>query len=226
MVNDMDTEKILRFLTDLTRNNNREWFNSNKQTYLECKKDFEQFVTSWIERMAELDPQLGVLTPQDCNWRIYRDTRFSLDKTPYKDHFGSFIAAHGGKKSPYAGWYLHLQPGHCMFASGMWCPEPELLRAVRTSILDNYDELEQIMADKEFCRYFTDFDTDYMLKKVPAGFPQDFEHADWLRRKTFTLSCHLTDKEVCRPDFLDRFMRICKAAKPVNDFLNYTFEEM
>ncbi|MBR1808879.1 MAG: DUF2461 domain-containing protein [Paludibacteraceae bacterium] len=222
----MDARRILHFLSELAMNNNREWFNANKQTYLECKQDFEEFVQQWIDRMGELDPQLRALKPADCNWRIYRDTRFSPDKTPYKDHFGSFIAAHGGKKSEWAGWYLHMQPGHCMFASGMWCPEPELLRAVRTSILDNSDELEELMVAPEFRRYFTDFDTDYMLRKVPAGFPADAEHADWLKRKTFTLSCHLTDEEVCRPDFLECFMSICRAAKPVNDFLNYTFEEM
>lgn len=222
----MDAKKILSFLKELTENNNREWFQENKSTYLECKKDFERFVEQWIERMAVLDPQLALLTPADCNWRIYRDTRFSLDKTPYKDHFGSFVAAHGGKKSQWAGWYMHLQPGQCMFAAGMWCPEPELLRAVRTSLYDNYEEVEQIMSDKHFKQYFTDFDTDYTLKKVPAGFPADFKHADWLKLKMFSVSCRLTDKEVCATDFLDHFMDICIAAKPMNDFLNYTFEEM
>ncbi len=221
----MDTQRILKYLSALVRNNNREWFHQHKDEYNACKQDFENFTEEWIERMAELDPQLAILKPQDCIWRIYRDTRFSLDKTPYKDHFGSFIAAHGGKKSQWGGWYLHLQPGECMFAAGMWCPEPDLLRAIRMSILDNYDEVEEIFENAEFRKYFDDFDTYAMLKKVPAGFPQEFIHADWLKRKTFTISCMLTDEEVCAPDFLDRFMEICKAAKPLNDFLNYTFEE-
>ena len=222
----MNTQNILRFLQELAENNNREWFQANKNTYTNCKKDFEHFVAQWIERMAELDPQLGLLKPADCNWRIYRDTRFSLDKTPYKDHFGSFIAAHGGKKSQWAGWYLHLQPCQCMFAAGMWCPEPELLRAVRTSIYNNYEELEEMMAVNEFRKYFTDFDKDYTLKKIPAGFPADFSHADWLKLKMFSVSCQLTDEQVSAPDFIDQLMDICRAAKPLNDFLNYTFEEI
>ncbi len=222
----MNTKRILNYLTALTQNNNREWFHAHKEEYTACRLDFEEFTQQWIERMTALDPKVAGLTPKDCIWRIYRDTRFSLDKTPYKDHFGSFIAEHGGKKSQYAGWYLHLQPGECMFAAGMWCPEPELLRAVRMSILDNYEEVEDIMSAPDFKEYFADFDTYAMLRKVPAGFPQDFQHADWLKRKTFTISCPLTDEEVCQPDFLDRFMHICSAAKPLNDFLNYTFEEL
>lgn len=222
----MNTKKILGFLTELVQNNNREWFQEHKPLYQDCKKDFELFVEQWIERMAELDPQLGLLKPVDCNWRIYRDTRFSLDKTPYKDHFGSFIAAHGGKRSQWAGWYLHIQPGQSMFAAGMWCPEPKLMKAVRTSLYDNYEEMEQIMADEHFKKYFTDFDKDYILKKVPSEFPADFKYADWLKLKMFSISCTLTDKEVCAPDFLDKFMDICIAAKPFNDFLNYTFEEL
>ncbi len=221
----MDTNMILGFLRDLVQNNNREWFHANKDRYDAAKADFEQFVQQWIEKMTDLEPELRGLQVKDCEWRIYRDTRFSLDKTPYKDHFGAFVAQHGGKKSPYAGYYLHLQPNACMFAAGMWCPVPELLKAIRTSIMDNYEELEQIMVAPSFRRYFSDFDTYATLKKVPAGFPSDAPHAEWLRLKTFTVSCSLTEKEISRSDFSDQLMEICRAAKPLNDFLNYTFEE-
>ena len=113
-----------------------------------------------------------------------------------------------------------------MFAGGIWNPEPHLLKALRQSVYDNYDEVEAIMADPHFSRYFRDFDTDYMLKKVPAGFPADFEHADWLKRKAYTFSCAFTDKEAASPKFLQKVLDIVGAAKPMNDFLNYTFEEM
>lgn len=221
----MDTRRILTFLDDLTRNNNREWFHEHKAEYDFCRKDFEQFTQEWIDRMTQVEPEIRGLQPKDCIWRIYRDTRFSQDKTPYKDHFGSFIAPKGGKKSPLAGYYVHLQPGHCMFAAGIWCPEPDLLKAIRQSLYDNADEMEELMAAPQFRKYFSDFDTDWMLKKVPAGFPQDFPHADWLKRKTFTVSCALDSKTITSPNFLDKVMEICQAAKPVNDFLNYTFEE-
>lgn len=219
-------QEILDFLTALTENNNREWFGENKEWYLRCKKQFESFTADYIEGVATIDKSVGCLEPKDCIWRIYRDIRFSTDKRPYKDWFGAFIAPHGGKKSPYGGYYVHIQPGHCMFAGGIWNPEPHLLKALRQSVYDNYDEVEAIMADPHFSRYFRDFDTDYMLKKVPAGFPADFEHADWLKRKAYTFSCAFTDKEAASPKFLQKVLDIVGAAKPMNDFLNYTFEEL
>lgn len=223
----MNAKRILNFLSELTCNNNREWFALHKGEYEACKADFELFVAEWIERMSKVKPELKYLTPKDCMWRIYRDTRFSPDKTPYKDHFGAFLAQKGGKKSRYAGYYVHLQPnGACMFAAGMWCPDPDILKAQRMAILDNYEELEQIMDNQSFRRYFTDFDTDYMLKKVPAGFPQDFEHADWLKLKTFTISRILPERLVTNEHFIDALMDISVAAQPLNDFLNYTLEEM
>ena len=222
----MDAERILTFLTDLVNNNNREWFHSHKDEYDYCNRDFQQFTEQWLQRMIPLEPGLQGLTPKDCIWRIYRDTRFSPDKTPYKDHMGSFLAEHGGKKSRYAGYYVHLQPGNCLFAAGMWCPEGELLNAVRNSLLNNYDEMEELMAAPLFRKYFTDFDTDYMLKKLPQGFPKDAPHPEWLKRKTFTLSCRISDQTACADDFIDKVMDMCKAAMPVNRFLNYVFEEM
>lgn len=222
----MNTERIFSFFRQLIANNNREWFSENKQLYLDCKADFEEFVETYIEQMSEVEPQLRGLKPQDCEWRIYRDTRFSADKTPYKDHFGAFLAQRGGKKSPYGGYYFHLTPGGCMFAAGIWCPEKDLLQALRQSVLDNYDELEEIFSNNDFRRYFRDFDTDYQLSRTPLGFPRDFVHDEWLRLKTFTISCPLSDKQVCDPQFIDLLMDISKAAKPVNDFLNYTVDEL
>ena len=215
----------LTFLAELACNNNREWFTANKPRFVECRKRFETFAADYIRTLAQLDPDLADLQPKDCIWRIYRDVRFSADKRPYKEWFGVFPAVKGGKKSMHGGYYFHLQPGHCLFAGGIWCPSPELLKALRKEIEANYDEVEAIMATEKWRRYFDDFDTEWMLKKVPAGFNPDFVHADWLKRKAFTFSTPLTDEEVCAPDLLDRLKDIAAAAKPMNDFLNYTFEE-
>lgn len=222
----MDTKQILEFLTGLACNNNREWFSEHKEEYTRCRDEFEGFTASFIDAMQQVDPMLQGLAPKDCIWRIYRDVRFSPDKRPYKEWFGTFLAAHGGKKSPYGGYYLHIQPERCMFAGGIWCPEPKLLKALRQSIYDNADELEEIMNSPSFRKYFKDFDTEYMLQRVPQGFPADWEHGDWLKRKAFTCSCMFTDEEVEQEDFLRHLVEICKAFKPMNDFLNYTFEEL
>lgn len=219
-------QDILDFLTQLAANNNREWFTANKDWYTRCKLQFEAFTAEYISAMQTIDPALGNLQPKDCIWRIYRDVRFSYDKRPYKEWFGAFLAPHGGKKSPYGGYYIHLQPWKCMFAGGIWCPEPALLKALRQSIYDNVEEVEEIMSTPQFRQYFTDFDTDNILKKVPSGFPLDFPHADWLKRKAFTVSCPISDTVVASPDFLRQALSISAAAKPINQFLNYTFEEI
>lgn len=222
----MNTQAILDFLRQLIVNNNREWFNQHKQLYLDCKADFESFVNQYIDKLSVAEPGLRGLTAQECEWRIYRDTRFSADKTPYKDHFGAFLAPHGGKKSPYGGYYLHLTPNGCMFAGGIWGPEKNLLQALRQSVLDNYDELEQITQNPHFRKYFSGFDTYYQLSRTPLGFPRDFCHDDWLRLKAYTVTCPLTDEQVSDPQFLDLLMDISLATKPLNDFLNYTVDEL
>ena len=221
----MNMKAILDFLSELACNNNREWFNEHKDWYRECQLRFEQFTVALLERLVEMDPALGSLQPKDCIWRIYRDVRFSHDKRPFKEWFGVFPAVKGGKKSDRGGYYIHIQPGRCMFAGGMWCPNKDLLHAVRREIFANYDEVEEIFANPLTNKYFQDFDVDNMLKKVPQGFPSDFEHADWLKRKCYTFSTPLTDEQVCSADFLDLATELSKAAKPINDFLNYTFEE-
>ena len=218
-------KEILDFLAELSYNNNREWFNEHKDWYVCSHKRFEQFTADWLVRLVDIDPKLASLQPKDCIWRIYRDVRFSHDKRPFKEWFGAFPAVRGGKKSDRGGYYVHLQPGKCMFAGGIWCPNKDLLHALRSEILANYDEVETLFATPQVNKYFQDFDTDLMLKKVPQGFPSDFVHADWLKRKAYTFSLPLTDEQVCSGDFLDLVTDISRAAKPINDFLNYTFEE-
>lgn len=225
-------QDILDFLTQLACNNNREWFSANKDWYKRCHARFEGVSEEFISRLSELDPELQGLTPKDCIWRIYRDVRFSADKRPYKEWFGVFPAAKGGKKSLHGGYYLHLQPGHCLFAAGIWCPNPDLLKVLRQEIVANYDEVEELMDAPQFKQYFSDFDTDWMLKKTPKEFnlegieePHRQRVEEWIKRKAFTISTPLSDEEVCSPDFMDHLMDIAVAAKPMNDFLNYTFVE-
>ena len=223
---------VLEFLAELAQNNNREWFAANKERYKEALAVFVHLSEQYIAGLQRIDPTLEGITVQQCMWRIYRDTRFSKDKTPYKDHFGVYPCAGQpgrlqtmGKKSDRAGYYLHIQPGQCMIAAGMWCPNTDLLRAVRQELQANYEEVEDIMAAEPFQRYFGDFEQSNMLKRVPAGYDADFPHPDWLRHKWLIISTPFTDEQVCRPDFVEHLLEVAAAAKPMNDFLNYTFEE-
>lgn len=220
----MNAKRILDFIGQLTCNNNREWFNAHKDEYLAVKSDLEQFTSEWIAVASDIDPQLASLTTKDCMYRIYRDIRFSANKLPYKDWIGIILAPHGGRKSRHGCYYLHFQPGACMFAGGVWCPDSELIKSIRQDIYDNADELEAIFANEEVKPYFTSFDSDGALKKVPAPFPKDFPHPNWIARNSFTFSIPISDKEMCSPRFFDYLLSLCRAAKPLNDFLNYTVD--
>ena len=109
----MDAKRILRYLRDLSANNNRDWFQEHKQEYNVCRQNFEEGVTQAVATIAQFDASISHITPKDACYRFNRDTRFSEDKRPYKDHLGAYICAHG-KKSLRGGYYLHLQPGQCM----------------------------------------------------------------------------------------------------------------
>lgn len=226
-------QQVLHFLNQLAANNNREWFNTHKQDYLQAFNRFLDFSQSWLDGLVEIDPTCSGLSPKDCIWRIYRDTRFSANKLPYKDHFGCFPAPMrvpgnpntGGKHSDRGGYYVHIQPGACMFAAGIWGPTPELLKALRTEVSANYEELEALFADAAFRSAFQDIDSTWSLKRVPQGFDPNHPHADWLKCRAYLISTYFTDDEVCAPDFLNKVLELTALAKPFNDFLNYTFEE-
>ena len=148
-------KETLEFLAELAVNNNKEWFDANRARYQACRDRFVAFSTEYIARLTKFDPTLEGLQPKDCIWRINRDIRFSADKRPYKEWFGCFPATGvpgqpktWGKKSMRGGYYVHIQLGQCMFAGGIWDPSKELLKALRTEIEANYEEVEAIMGSK------------------------------------------------------------------------------
>ena len=120
--------EIIQFLTELRQNNNREWFQANKSRYDFLRKVFIDEVQQLIDRIALFDPEIAGLEAKDCLFRIYRDIRFSPDKTPYKIHFAAYMASCGGRGSERAGYYIHLEPGGCLLSGGVWCPPPALLK--------------------------------------------------------------------------------------------------
>jgi len=215
-------QQILRFLTQLAQHNDRQWFADHKDEFRTAQNSFLQFSEQFLAGLTHMEPELRGIQSKDCIYRIYRDVRFSSNKSPYKTWFGMYVAPAGGRKSPRAGYYMHIQPGNCLFSAGIWCPNAPLLKALRKSIFDNYDEVETLFKAPEWS-FFGDFDQDYMLTKTPTGYPRDWPHADWLRHKTYTYSHHFSDDEVCQPDYMQRMLACANAAKPMNDFLNFVF---
>ena len=141
------------FLKKLKKNNNREWFSTNKHLYEDAKTDFDTFVYELIQEIGEYDETIAHLQPKDCTFRIYKDVRFAKDKTPYKTNFGAAIQE-GGRKSGVAGYYLHVQPGEFFLAGGLYMPEADKLLKIRNSIAANYDEFFEIVRNKEFKKFF------------------------------------------------------------------------
>jgi len=222
----MKTSYILDFLSQLNNNNNREWFADNKDHYEATKAEFEQICNSLILEISKFDEEIKHVAVKDCVFRIYRDTRFSNDKTPYKTHYGVFIAAGGGRKSVRGGYYFHLEPGKCFVAVGVWCPPPEVLKALRQSVYENIDELMEIRSQAEFSKYFSDFYQEDKLKTAPKGFPKDFPEIELLKLKHYMVEYRLSDQLLSEDDFVSKVAEIFKAAHPLNIFLNYTVDEV
>jgi len=222
----MNIENILRFLSELKINNNREWFAENKAWYEQVRSDFELISKNLITEVARFDDEIKHVEVKDCVFRIYRDIRFSHDKTPYKTHFGVFIASAGGRKSQRAGYYLHLDPAGCFLSMGVWCPQPNLLKALRQSVYDNVEELNEIRSNPEFSQYFNSFYEEEKLKTVPRGFPKDFPEAELLKLKHYLIDYKLDESSLTSNDFVVRIGGIMKCAYPFNRFLNYTVDEV
>jgi uncharacterized protein (TIGR02453 family) len=222
----MKTSNILDFLSQLNDNNNREWFAENKDRYEATKAEFEKISNSLILEISKFDDEIKHVAAKDCVFRIYRDTRFSNDKTPYKTHYGVFIAAGGGRKSVRGGYYFHLEPGKSFVAVGVWCPPPEVLKALRQSVYENIDEFREIRSQTEFSKYFSDFYQEDKLKTAPKGFPKDFPEVELLKLKHYMVEYKLSDQILSDKDFVSRVAEIFKAAHPLNVFLNYTVDEV
>lgn len=217
-------KNILAFLRSLRVHNDREWFQAHKDQYLEVKQSVEQLTQELISGICEWEPQAASLRPADCLYRIYRDTRFSADKTPYKTHIGIYINPPGGKKSPRCGYYLHIEPGNSLVAGGCWCPPAPILKALRKDIFDNVEEYLEIINAPDFTQFYSTVG-DNLLKTAPKGFLKDWQYIDLLKPRDYTAYTPLADSQMESEKLLPLVLQRMKAIKPLNDFFNYTIDE-
>ncbi len=211
-------KNVLSFLRDLSANNNREWFAENKARYTAIKEEFELFVAGLISEVSTFDSSVKGLQAKDCTFRIYRDVRFSKDKSPYKINMGGYIVP-GGKKSGQSGYYLHIEPEGSFVAGGVHMPESASLKAIRENIYNDVDAFKTVLNKKDFNEYFSNLSGE-KLKTAPKGFPKDWEDLELIKFKSFTAVKYFTDKEVLSADFDKQILQGFKALKPLNDFLN------
>ena len=218
--------EIIDFLNRLSQNNNREWFADHKEEYKAIDKKLKEFAAKLINGIAAFDPSVAGLTVADCTYRIYRDIRFSHDKSPYKTWSGVFIAPHG-KKGGYAGYYIHFEGAGCFLFAGSHCPEPIVLKSIREEILDSGDAM---LAAIEATNGFTLVRSN-TLKRTPKDFPTGHKHDELLRLKDFGIEKPIDISQFNNEDaLLEAVLNDFRSTYPLVDILNravnYAYEEM
>ncbi len=217
--------QINDFLTRLGKNNNREWFQANKSEYDLLRSQFVVFMDELIEELSYIDISLKGVAAKNCIFRIYRDVRFSNDKSPYKTNFGAFISA-SGVKGNRPGYYLHLEPGQSFLAGGLYMPPTHSIKAVRDEIYFNSVELVKILSNPEFTRYFDGLDRDDVMVKPPKGYPSDFAYIEWLKFRSFTVSSGIGEDQLYAGSIRQYLFQGYKSMYPFIRFLNKALDNL
>ena len=212
-------KSTLSFLTDLQKNNERDWFKSNQKSYIEAKLNFESFIQEIISETTVFDPILKGLEAKSCIFRINRDIRFSHDKSPYKTNFGAFIVKGGRKNGDrFAGYYLHIEPGKSFIAGGAYMPPSPWLSAIREKIDHDPAKFLKIINNKDFIKTYGQLGGD-KLKTPPRGYSSDNPNIELLKFKSYLVLKNVPDRVVTSSNYFEIVIEALKIMKPLNDFL-------
>jgi len=209
------TPELFRFLTRLKRNNDRDWFLAHKGEYeTHVQQPALRFITDFAAPLYEISPHLvaDARPTRGSLFRIYRDTRFSPDKRPYKTHLAMRFS-HRGKDVHSPGFYLHLDPAGCFAASGLWHPEPATLLKVRNAMVSRPNEWRKV-------RKLLNWDDASKLSRPPRGFPCDHEFVDDLKLRDLGSAVEFTVEQACSPKFMGTFAAACRKMSPLAEFLS------
>ncbi len=209
------TADLFQFLVRLKRNNKREWFQSHQEDWeAHVRQPVLRFITEFAAPLSEISPHLvaDARPTRGSMFRIYRDTRFSHDKRPYKTHVAMRFS-HRGKDVHSPGFYLHLEPGGCFAASGLWHPEPATLLKVRNAIVARPKEWRPV-------RKLLNWDDASKLRRPPRGFPGDHEFVEDLKLRDLGTAVNFRDQQVCSSRFMPTFIAACRTMSPLAAFLS------
>ena len=214
------TPEFFAFFRELTRHNNRDWFQQHKWRYQQHVRDpFLRFIEDFRPALNAISPHL-IADPKPSGGsllRIYRDMRFRKDQAPYQTMAAARFPHRAWRERTAPGFYLHLDPSHCFFAGGLWHPDGDSRALVRESILRASKKWKRATTASSF-KSTWELSGD-SLKRLPPGCDPDHPFARDLMRKDFIAANYFTDKEVCAPDFLRRVTRAAQAASPFLEFL-------
>jgi len=208
----------LDFLTDLKANNNRDWFVDHKDRYEQARENIIDFTAAVIKALSKIDPHVQAgIDPKKCVMRIYRDIRFSKDKTPYKGHFGIHnLTDYKG----HMGYYIHIEPGQSFVGGGYWMPEGDHLKAIRQEIDYNAADIKAIIDKPAFKRLFGEFRDQEQLKTIPNGYEADNENIGLLKLKNFAAVHSFTNAEIQKKDIVAKIAKVFEEIYPLQIFLN------
>jgi uncharacterized protein (TIGR02453 family) len=215
----VDTALILDFLKNLQKNNNKEWMDAHRAAYEIARDAFKEIVSILITEVIRFDEDLAGLAPKDCIFRINRDIRFSKDKTPYKTNFGAALSE-GGRRSPNAVYYLHLQPyDESFIAGGMYMPDKEYLAKIRQEVDYNPEELKKIVKAPDFKKYFGSIQGE-KFSRPPKGYDITHPNIELLKLKSFIVIHRFTDEKVTSENFITNIIPMYQTIQPFIRYLN------
>ena len=216
----MNIKIIMDYLSELSMNNNREWYHANKEDYKKANAEFEEVLQALMMEIGKFDSSILHNNPKDLTFKIVRDTRFSHDKSPYNPAFRAHISSRGKLPVP-VGYYLMIKPGNQSFLGGGLFADmfKEATTMVRDFIVRNGEEWETIIHEPEFEKYFTVQGT--ALKNVPGGYEKEHPQAEYLKFKSWYLEYPLKDEELKEAGaFITKATEVFRIMKPFNDYLN------
>ncbi len=218
--------ELYKFFDELAANNDRQWFASNKQRYEHLRGLWHEDIDRLIANMTGWQADFATQTAKSCAYRIYRDTRFSLDKTPYKTFFSAAISP-WGRKDGHAGYYIETGRARTFdqgLYAGAWCVESAMLKKLRHAIVDNIEEWEEIVNSPEMQKHFPDW-CSTSLKTIPKGWDKNHPQAQYLRMTNYGKFMACDDKFFLDPTWPERASEMFRILKPFVDFLNYSMDE-
>ncbi len=215
----MISKSTLQFLAALKKNNVKEWFDVNRKQYEAAKEDVYAMIEKLIHSIGKNDKDIEPLQLKDCTFRINRDIRFSKDKTPYKTNIAGYFSK-AGKKSEWAGYYMHIEPGAAFLAAGCWWPEAKRLAAIRQEIDYNFDDWKKLISSKKFRSVFGEVARKDTLQRAPKGYDEENPAIEFIKLKSFVIYKQLTDAELQDKNLIKNITGVFKAAQPFVEFLN------
>lgn len=217
----MIEQSTLKFLKDLKKNNNKEWFTKNRKSYEAAKQNFLELTTQVLAGISNKDESLQHLDPKKCIFRINRDVRFSKDKSPYKTNMGMSITK-GGKSSINAGYYFHLEPDNCFIGGGLYMAMPEEVKKLRQEIDYCWNDFNKIITNKKFIATYKDLNKskEFSLSRPPKGYDETNKAIEYLKLKSWITGTTISDDILLDKNLSKKIISTFEIIKPLVEFIN------